>query len=193
MFFEKAYGVGKRNNDRRNRESTEVAVPEPPDQLVRNESAPALLESRGNITLTQTHTHEKGDHTFRNVLLFLILACLVIFAVDLYKEMHEQRIRLQTKRRRCHNEYQQNQCDNPVDAIREQCHELQVCFKTDSEMALKTSQSAARLIGRLVGAFLKETGIWGAMFLLLLFSVFLIFICKISRTVESKQMSLKKQ
>ncbi len=60
-------------------------------------------------------------------------------------------------------------------------------------MALKTSQSAARLIGRLVGAFLKETGIWGAMFLLLLFSVFLIFICKISRTVESKQMSLKKQ
>ncbi len=52
MFFEKAYGVGKRNNDRRNRESTEVAVPEPPDQLVRNESAPALLESRGNITLT---------------------------------------------------------------------------------------------------------------------------------------------
>lgn len=64
--------------------------------------------------MSHTVRHEQGDHTFRNVLLFLVVAGLIIFFVDLHKEMHLERVELEIKRKQCHEDYHENECDSPV-------------------------------------------------------------------------------
>ena len=64
--------------------STDLAVPLNEVSLKHTNSAPAAMQKQW--TISQIQRHEKGDHTFRNVLLFLLFAGVFIFGIDLYKE-----------------------------------------------------------------------------------------------------------
>lgn len=57
-----------------------------------------------------------------------------------------------------------------------------MCFKHDVNMTLRTSQSAVKLMGKLVGVFLKETGWLGAALVVSLLIIMLTFIYKASRS-----------
>jgi hypothetical protein len=62
-----------------------VALPNS-GELKRGDSCPAEIQTTQKTwSVSQIQRHEKPDHTFRNVLLFLLFAALLIFAVDLYK------------------------------------------------------------------------------------------------------------
>jgi len=68
-----------------------------------------------------------------------------------------------------------------------------MCFKHDVEMGLRTTQIAAKLVGRLVSTFLNETGWLGAALVVALLIVVLIFIYKDSRSAFIHEMTLKKE
>jgi hypothetical protein len=63
-----------------------------------------------------------------------------------------------------------------------QCHELEVCFKQEVEMSLRTSQTAIKLLSKLVNMFMQETGMWGAVFVLGVLGVMLFFVYMASRS-----------
>lgn len=60
-------------------------------------------------------------------------------------------------------------------------------------MALRTTQTAAKLLGRLVESFLRETGWWGAFFVVFLLGIMLIFIHKASKTSTTQEVTMKKE
>jgi hypothetical protein len=60
------------------------------------------------VSVTQKIRHEGGDHTFRNIVLFLLVATLAVFFMDLHKEIHKEKLELEIKRKRCHDEYMEN-------------------------------------------------------------------------------------
>lgn len=69
--------------------------------------------------------------------------------------------------------------------MRDICHELEVCYSTRAEEAIRMSHSAAKLIGRLTEIFLKETGTVGAYFALIVLVILLTFIYKYCKTVST--------
>ena len=60
-------------------------------------------------------------------------------------------------------------------------------------MAIRTTQSAAKLIGKLVSEFLKHTGMLGAFFVVFLLLMILFFVYKVSKTHESEERIMKNE
>ena len=82
-------GVFRRHHteDHSPRSHNNDLVPTNDTKLTKSESAPVMIGR--NVTIEQRVRHEEGDHTFRNILLFLVVAGALLFAVDLHKEMHK--------------------------------------------------------------------------------------------------------
>lgn len=80
-----------------------------------------------------------------------------------------------------------------MEAIQDRCHELEMCFSTDVEMQIRTTQIVARLSGRFVETFLKETGKWGVVIVFSFLALLLFFIYKFSKTSERHELVMARK
>ena len=59
-------------------------------------------------------------------------------------------------------------------------------------MQIRSTQVVAKIIGRFVETFLRETSVWGAGIVLAVLAVFMIALCKISRSSTTEEITLRR-